>query len=179
MGINIGKKRGFTLLELMMVIAIVGIVSSVVLVNLNSSRLKARDAAIKAEVRQLRNLLELNFNETGSYANLQPLQWYATVNDCTTLGVVTGNHAAQFRNICKSIVSKSANPTWAALGPGDYRLIVYNASSTVTRYSINAALVSKNAFYCVGNGGDTSEAINPSPGANFVQNPGCYNNPQP
>jgi prepilin-type N-terminal cleavage/methylation domain-containing protein len=171
--------QGFTIIELLVVVAIVSIVASIVMINLNSSRLKARDTSIKAEVRQLRNLIELDFSETGSYANLQPLQWYATANDCATLGALGGNHVAQFRNICRSIVTKSANPTWAALGAGDYRLIVSNASSTLTRFSINVALVSKNAFYCLGNGGATSEVVNPSPGTNFIHNPGCYANPQP
>jgi prepilin-type N-terminal cleavage/methylation domain-containing protein len=38
------KKKGFTLVELLVVIAIIGILSSVAIVNLNSARLKARDA---------------------------------------------------------------------------------------------------------------------------------------
>jgi prepilin-type N-terminal cleavage/methylation domain-containing protein len=45
--------RGFTLTELLIVIAIIGILSSVVIAALNSSRAKGRDAARKQQVHQI------------------------------------------------------------------------------------------------------------------------------
>lgn len=50
---NVMKSKGFTLIELMVVISIVGMLSSVVLVNVNQARAKGRDAARIQQVGQL------------------------------------------------------------------------------------------------------------------------------
>ena len=55
----------------MVVIAIIGILSSVVLASLNSARSKGSNAAIKSEMSQLRAQAEIYYNDnTNSYASL-------------------------------------------------------------------------------------------------------------
>jgi prepilin-type N-terminal cleavage/methylation domain-containing protein len=61
------NNRGFTLVELLVVIAIIGILAAVVLVSLNSARMKSRDARRLADVRQVMTALELYYNDNGAY----------------------------------------------------------------------------------------------------------------
>jgi prepilin-type N-terminal cleavage/methylation domain-containing protein len=61
------NQRGFTLIEMLVVIAIIGLLASVVLLALNSARSKSRDAKRAADVRQIMTALELYFNDCGSY----------------------------------------------------------------------------------------------------------------
>lgn len=64
------KKSGLTIIELLIVIAIIGTLAAVVAVNLGSARLKARDAQRKNDLDKIRNALELYYNDHRQY----PLQ---------------------------------------------------------------------------------------------------------
>jgi prepilin-type N-terminal cleavage/methylation domain-containing protein len=57
---------GFTLIELMVVIAIIAFLASIILASLNSSKQKAYDAQITSDMSQMRNALELYSGEHGN-----------------------------------------------------------------------------------------------------------------
>lgn len=76
------KTGGFSLVELMVVITIIGILSSVAIASLNSSRIKARDANRLSLVKQYANALELYRGANTAYP---------VAEDYTCLGVATGD----------------------------------------------------------------------------------------
>ncbi len=65
-------KRGFTLVELLIVIAIIGILASVVLASLSTARQKARDSSRTAEVIQIDRALELYYDVSQGYPSTTP-----------------------------------------------------------------------------------------------------------
>ena len=56
---NLGKIRAFTLVELLVVISIISVLSSLVLVGINSAQAKGRDSRRTQDLVQFRNALEL------------------------------------------------------------------------------------------------------------------------
>ncbi len=60
-------RKGFTLIEMLIVIAIIGILASIVLVGIGPVQRQARDSRRAADLRQVQNALELCFSKTGSY----------------------------------------------------------------------------------------------------------------
>jgi len=61
------KKRGFTLIEMMIVVAIIAILSGVILTGLNSARKQARDSRRMADIKNIQAQLEVYYNSANSY----------------------------------------------------------------------------------------------------------------
>ncbi len=60
-------KKGFTFIELLVVISIIGVLSTVVLASLNSARAKARDAKREKDAYELRTALSMYFTDHGNF----------------------------------------------------------------------------------------------------------------
>jgi prepilin-type N-terminal cleavage/methylation domain-containing protein len=161
------KQSGFTLIELLVVIAIIGILSSVVMASLNTARNKGKQATLKSEALQLRNLLEFEYTDTGSYANLTK-GWIGggSVNGQTTCAArgYAGNYASQVVAICDKI--------WSILGASYSQMFLM--SGTGSTFSVMVRYPN-GTMYCVGSSGKTSDNVPyTTPGLSY---PGCYSNP--
>lgn len=64
---QVGGRQGFTLIEMLVVIGIVGVLASLVLIGLNPARQASRDSRRISNVHQLQNTLEVYYLRNGSY----------------------------------------------------------------------------------------------------------------
>lgn len=61
------SQRGFTLIEILIVVAIIAILASVVLVGLGPTQAQGRDARRISDLREVQTGLELYYNKNGVY----------------------------------------------------------------------------------------------------------------
>lgn len=74
-------QSGFTLIEILVVVAIIGLISSTVFISLAAARTKGRDARRKADLVQLQTALEIYLNYNGTYPNTGG-SWHAVAGTC-------------------------------------------------------------------------------------------------
>lgn len=160
------RNGGFTLIELLVVVAIIGLLSSIVMTSLNSARFKAKDTAVKQGVREFQKLLEMEYNDTGSYANLQKCSWIPNTATCNSVGF-SGVYASKAIDICNNV---SSNATMYV----NTKMLFCNGID-YQHYSIMAAL-SNSKFFCVGSSGGVSDTQSWTSSPGWIS-PGCYNNP--
>jgi prepilin-type N-terminal cleavage/methylation domain-containing protein len=167
------RTKGFTLIELLVVIAIIGILASVILASLNASRTKAKDAAIISEMKQFEILLNLEYNESGSYAKLQTTNFYfvtsSTACDTAFPAPPTGSvYYDKARQICSSIVANVPPANGGTTG-----FFADTVSNQDNKYSIMAVLNNgphSTTYYCLGSSGTSFD-----PGT--LNSTGCWQRP--
>lgn len=85
------KRRGFTLIEILVVIAILGVLSAVVLASLNAARSRAGNAAARSDLKQILKAIQIAQAEQN-----KPL-WQITGSGCSDCG--TCRTAPDLRNV--------------------------------------------------------------------------------
>ncbi len=162
------KNKGFTLIELMVVISIIGMLSSVVLASVNNARFRSRDIALQGYMKQIANLMALERTESSNFSNLNR-GW---VDTCNPVPAWSGRYNSEIQRICQIMITMTE---------GTLQLVYIGApqSSNNSSYTIMARmpyqsrLAGANRYACLGANGKTS--TNSLPGT--WTGDGCWSDP--
>ena len=142
----LNRQKGFTLIELLVVIAIIGILSSVVLASLNTARGKGANAAVKANISNLRAAAEIYYDSTGngSYGSVG----LSSPTDCitTTQPMFNDPSIEKF-----TVAAQKA-------GGGTTRCIAQPTGGPATSYVVSVQLKQlegTNNYWCVDSSGNS------------------------
>jgi prepilin-type N-terminal cleavage/methylation domain-containing protein len=81
LGEGVAVGRAFTLVELLVVIAVIGLLGTIAVVSTNSARIKARDAKRSADLRQIRNAVEFYYQTNNKYPGVPTYYWIDDNNE--------------------------------------------------------------------------------------------------
>lgn len=82
------KRQGFTLIEILIVVAIIGLLASIVLVGLGAFRTRGRDARRIADLRETQNALELYYTKYQKYPTFSGGDsWQSLTNSLINAGI--------------------------------------------------------------------------------------------
>jgi general secretion pathway protein G len=82
------NKVGFTLIEMLVVISIIGILATLVTANLNSARSRARDTQRKSDIKNIATALRVYYNDKNRYPATLP-SWGEQWSDSSTVYMPT------------------------------------------------------------------------------------------
>lgn len=126
-------KKGFTLVELLIVIAILAILSAVGVANFQSARIKARDVGRKSDLQTIAKSLEAYVNDHGSY----PLS--------NSDGEIICKTSAPVECVWGEPFTDDNGTVYTATLPSDTSgLSYYYSSQTGTSYTLYASLENTN-----------------------------------
>ncbi len=127
------KNKGFTLVELLIVIAIIGILSSVVISSLGQTRKNADDAKVQSQLSSIRESAELYYISNGNYG--------ASTFSCT------GGMFSDTSSGMSALTNVANYPTGTIL----------ICNSGATGWAVQGSLASSTTYWCVDKAGSSKE----------------------
>ena len=120
---KIKNQKGFTLIELMVVIAIIGLLSSIVLASLSEARSRARDSKRVSEIRSVEKALQLYaLSNNGAvplsaFTDISQVPTVGGVIYCSNSAITTNNNNLYDTLIsAKALSSKPSNDALSSKG---------------------------------------------------------------
>lgn len=102
------QRSGFTLVELLIVVIILGILAAVVIPQFSSASLEAKEAALMTDLAGLRNAIELyQVQHDGNYPGHGSAVWQDMVDDLTTQTDITGAPGVDFGPYLRTGIPRS------------------------------------------------------------------------
>ena len=123
--ISMRKNDAFTLVELLVVVAIMGLLSTIIIINTQRSKTTAQNNVIITNLNTLRSTIELWNNNNGSYLGF-------CVNDTCSSG------SNDWKILCSAIKSQNRN-----------RAVTCNINTQGTALCASTQFVDTSDYYCV------------------------------
>ena len=138
-------KSGFTLVELLVVMAIISILATVIIGGFRSSQMRGKDAQRKSDLKQIANALEIFFADYGRYPPASGTQVAAcSYNPANGTGTACAWGSGQMSD------GKTTYMRTLPADPISSQNYVYRVSSTFNRFQLFARLENPEDKNCIG-----------------------------
>lgn len=148
----INYKKGFSLIELLISISIIGIITTIVLSSVSNSRARAYDSKVKQQLTSFRTAAEIYLSMNGRYN--APEAEGTEINTCNT-GMFNN---VEYQNGSPGLYIAEGNIP-------DFTDVYCGANDTA--YAVKATLYSNNQYWCVDSKG-ASMLLNGTPSPDTI-----------
>ncbi len=144
----IKKEKGFTLIELMIVVAIIGILASIAIPQFASYRVKAFNSAAQSDLRTAQTTYEVFFNDNNEYPATEGVQTgtITLVDSASGTATLTTSASVEFSSFAPSGAQAYSANTKHTSGDTEYKTSSSSSTVTETASAAGTALTALSAL---------------------------------